>query len=352
MSAGSEGPSLPQWAALGARWSWAFVGFVIAAAVLMSLVTALSAITTPLIIAVVVAVWLAPTVNWFEGHGVPRGIGALLVTFLVVVVATAFVVLVVVGVADRSDELASQLQDAWDELGELSIAGSLTSALSGIEFDLSNASSSMLSGAGATVGSFINSTVGAVSGLFLALVLLYYLLKDGNTLSVRLAARETQKDQQQAERVLSASAHTVRANFRGRTILAAVQGIFVTVVMWALGVPLPLTLGIVNFVGGYVPFFGAFIGGGFAVLMALSAGGVKLAVAALVAVLFMNVVLENLLEPKLIGDSMQMHPIVVLTATVAGGIVAGLLGLILAAPAVSIMSNLFREFKEVGQDAS
>lgn len=85
--------------------------------------------------------------------------------------------------------LARQLQIAWERLGDLSFVGSLTAALSDLEFDLSEASSSMLSGAGATVGSFIDSTVGLVSGLFLALVLMYYLLKDGNSLSVRLASR-------------------------------------------------------------------------------------------------------------------------------------------------------------------
>ena len=66
-------------------------------------------------------------------------------------------------------------------------------------------------------------------------------------------------------------------------------------VLAILDVPLAATVGIVNFIGAFVPYLGAFLGGAFAVLMAISEGGVPLALGVLVAVLFVNLVLENLL---------------------------------------------------------
>ena len=62
----------------------------------------------------------------------------------------------------------------------------------------------------------------------------------------------------------------------------------------------------------------------------------------------MNLGLENLLEPKLVGTSLNMHPIVVLLATLAGGLIAGIVGLILAAPAVAIGYNLYKELVDSG----
>lgn len=111
---------------------------------------------------------------------------------------------------------------------------------------------------------------------------------------------------------------------------------------------MPGSIGIVNFIGAFIPYIGAFVGGAFAVLMALAGGGTTLALGALAVVLFVNLVLENLLEPRLMGSSLKMHPIVVLLATVAGGVLAGIVGLILAAPLVSIGSNLFRELRASG----
>ena len=96
------------------------------------------------------------------------------------------------------------------------------------------------------------------------------------------------------------------------------------------------------------PFLGAFIGGGFAVLMALSDGGLGLAIAALAIVLFTNIVLENVLEPRFLGASLELHPIIVLLSTVAGGALVGVLGLVLAAPLTSIGINLYHELARSG----
>ena len=131
-------------------------------------------------------------------------------------------------------------------------------------------------------------------------------------------------------------------------MLALVQGVFIAVVMAIMGVPLAGSIGVVNFAGAYVPYLGAFVGGAFAVLMALSEGGLPLALGAIAVLLFTNLVLENVLQPKLVGSSLNLHPVVVLISTVVGGVAAGIVGLILAAPLTSIGINLFRELQASG----
>ena len=91
-----------------------------------------------------------------------------------------------------------------------------------------------------------------------------------------------------------------------------------------------------------------FIGGAFAFVLALSEGGLPLAIGVLSVVLVVNIGLENLLEPKLVGTSLNMHPIVVLLVTLAGGLIAGIVGLILAAPTVAIGYHLYKELEAAG----
>ncbi|MDH3731544.1 MAG: AI-2E family transporter, partial [Acidimicrobiia bacterium] len=64
--------------------------------------------------------------------------------------------------------------------------------------------------------------------------------------------------------------------------------------------------------------------------------------------LVVNLLLENLLEPMLLGGSLDLHPLLILLATSLGGIVAGLIGLILAAPALAIAMDIKRELKAAG----
>jgi len=101
-------------------------------------------------------------------------------------------------------------------------------------------------------------------------------------------------------------------------------------------------------IGAYIPYLGAFIGGAFAVLMGLGEGGIGLALIMLGISLAVNLLLENLLEPVLLGDSLDMHPLLVLLATTLGGLVAGMVGLILAAPVTAIAIDIHRELKAAG----
>ena len=103
-----------------------------------------------------------------------------------------------------------------------------------------------------------------------------------------------------------------------------------------MGLPIVFTIMVVNFVGGYIPYIGAFLGGGLAVIVALGDGGIAQAALMLVIVLAANLLLENFVEPKVMGSSLDIHPLVVLVVTALGGLVGGMVGLILAVPAYVI----------------
>jgi predicted PurR-regulated permease PerM len=105
---------------------------------------------------------------------------------------------------------------------------------------------------------------------------------------------------------------------------------------------------VVNFVGGYIPYIGAFLGGGLAVIVALGDGGVGKAAIMLVAVLASNLILENFVEPKVMGRSLDIHPLIVLVVTALGGLLGGMVGLILAVPAYVIARSAFSRFRSRG----
>ena len=108
------------------------------------------------------------------------------------------------------------------------------------------------------------------------------------------------------------------------------------------------TILVVNFVGGYVPYIGAFLGGGLAVIIALGDGGLAAAAIMLVVVLAANLVLENFVEPKVLGRTLDLHPLIVLVVTALGGLLGGIVGLILAVPAYVIAGDRIDRFRSRG----
>jgi len=115
-----------------------------------------------------------------------------------------------------------------------------------------------------------------------------------------------------------------------------------------LGLPLVFTIFVVNFIGGYIPYIGAFLGGGLAVIIAWGDGGVGVAALMLVIVLAANLLLENFVEPKVMGRTLDIHPLVVLIVTALGGFLAGIVGLILAVPFTVIAGNAIGRLRSRG----
>jgi putative heme transporter len=115
-----------------------------------------------------------------------------------------------------------------------------------------------------------------------------------------------------------------------------------------LGLPLVSTIIVVNFIGGYIPYIGAFLGGGLAVMIAWGEGGPGVAAIRLVVVFASNLLLENFVEPKVMGRTLDIHPLVVLVVTALGGLLGGIVGLILAVPATVIAANAIGRLRSKG----
>ena len=83
-------------------------------------------------------------------------------------------------------------------------------------------------------------------------------------------------------------------------------------------------------------------------IIALGDGGLPEAVIMLVIVLAANLVLENFVEPKVMGRTLDIHPLVVLVVTALGGLLGGIVGLILAVPAWVIAGNAISRARSRG----
>ena len=130
--------------------------------------------------------------------------------------------------------------------------------------------------------------------------------------------------------------------------MSAIVSVVVGLAALLLGLPLVFTIMVVNFIGGYIPYIGAFLGGGLAVIVALGDGGLPDAVIMLAIVLASNLLLENFVEPKVMGRSLDIHPLVVLVVTALGGLLGGIVGLLLAVPAYVIARNAISRFRSRG----
>ncbi|MGR6316884.1 AI-2E family transporter [Micromonospora soli] len=180
-------------------------------------------------------------------------------------------------------------------------------------------------------------TAAEVAGsLLLALVLLFFLLKDGRSMWRWVLRRMTGPRRELTADAGRAGWRTLGAYSRGTMIIAAIDAIGIGLALVLLGVPLALPLALITFVGGFVPIIGATVAGAIAVLVALAANGPTTALLTLAAVIAVQQIEGNLLEPLVMKRQVQLHPAVILVVVSAGTLVAGIAGAFVSVPIAAV----------------
>jgi predicted PurR-regulated permease PerM len=325
----------PQWLRDLGFSAWLLVGVGAALVGLIWLLSLTQTIVMPVITAAIIASVASPLVGWLNRHRLPRGIGAALVLLGIVALAFGVGLIVLTGISSQADGLSSRLQEGASQLE--SWARDLGVKAPTAADANSNASAS-ISGAFQALTQGLLGGIDRLAGLAVFLsftaLSLFFLLKDAPTIGA-FVERHVGMPPAAAHSMLGRIAGSMRGYFLGVTIVAAWSALIVGAGALLLGVPLAGTIAVVTFLGGYVPYLGAWTAGAFAVLIALGGSGPEAAVALAVVVLLANGVLQQLVQPIAYGAALQLHPLAVLIVTIAGGCLFGTIGLVLAAPLLS-----------------
>jgi len=333
----------PRWLRDLGRTAWLLVGLFALLAGLVWLLGATYTITGPVVVATIVATVSMPIVARLVRHRWPRAAAAVVVLLGLAALAALVLVVVVGGITSQSSEVKKNAQSAANEaetwltsvgVNESGAAG----AKSSVEKDVPEIISTLTKG----VIHGIQGITSVAFGLSLALLSLFFLLKDGPSMRAWVD-RHLGLPPPVAKTVTGGIIRSLRGYFRGVTLVAAFNGVVVGLGALALGVPLAGTIAVVTFVTAYIPFIGAFFAGAFAVVIALGANGTTTALIMLAIVLVANGLLQNLVQPFAMGSALDLNPLVVLVVTIGAGCIFGMLGLVLAAPLTSAAVHITRD---------
>jgi len=336
--------SAPNWLRNLGFSSWLLVGFVLVIVGVIWLLAETSTIVMPVILASVLGAVAGPAVSWLERHRVPRIGGAILVLLGLVAIGVLIFCMVFGGLSAQSGDISAKLNQSLDKIeGWLSDVGvdNAQSATEGAKEAAPEIRTTLLSGVAAGIGG-LKSLV-----FFLAFATLstLFVLKDGPVM-YRFVNRHIGVPEPVANVVTTNIAKSLRSYFLAVTIVAAFNAVMIGGAALLLGVPLAGTIAVVTFVGAYVPFVGAWVAGAFAVLIALSTGSTSDALIMAVVALLANGILQQMIQPLVMGATLSLNPLVVLVVTIGAGALFGMVGLTLAAPLTSAAVHIANELRE------
>ena len=223
------------------------------------------------------------------------------------------------------------------------ISGNDEPVTSANEFDVFETLGSFLgsvSGLSLPVFSVLGGAVNFVINLAFMFVIMFYLMRDGEKFTDHLVELTPQSYRGDVRRLLYELGKVWDAYLRGQLILCFAVGFAVYIAALVLGLPNALLLGLLAGILEFIPNFGPFIAAVPAVLIALVStsstipflSGIPYAMIVALTWTGIQNVEAMFLVPRVMGGSLNLHPVVVIVAVIAGASVAGALGVILAAP--------------------
>jgi predicted PurR-regulated permease PerM len=318
---------------------------LVAAAVLLvgAVATRLASLTVALVAAVLIAALLEPVVTVLVRIHMPRGLAALAAVLLfVMALATPAIVLWRL-TRDQFGDLAGRFTDGLDRISAwlTEVLPISQAQVDGAVRDVQDRARHLLDDPLAGAITVVELFAAVVLALFVA----FFLLKDGRSMAAWMLAQLPERMRDGAREATVVGWETVTRYVRGTLIVSAIDAIGIGVALAVIGVPFALPLGLLVFVGSAVPYAGATVTGTVAVLVALAVNGPVDALLALAAVIAVQQLEGNLLEPLIVGRQVRLHPVAVVTAVFAGSLTAGIAGAVIAVPLVAVTYRVYHALR-------
>ena len=347
MSANAVDASVEPLVRKAAAWAWRLLVILAALVALLWVLKKLEVIVVPVLLALMISALLVPAVDWISRRRigrfrVRRSAAVALVLFGGFAIFGGILAFVIVqfvyGLPDLTDQVTRSIESTrkWLIEGPLHLRSEQISSAGNAAIQaLHNNQSKLTSGALATAATVTELVTAAVLTLF---TLIFFLYGGRNiwhyvTKIVPVDVRERVREAGRAG--YWSLIGYVRATF----LVALTDAAGVGAGLAFMHIPLALPLASLVFLGAFIPLVGAVIAGFLAVVVALLSKGIVYALLTLGLLVVVNQIETHLLQPLVMGRAVSVHPLAVVLAISTGGVLAGIVGALLAVPTVAFLNN-------------
>lgn len=288
---------------------------------------------------------------------------SVLITFILAIIIIIILFNVILPVVTQSViELVNNFQNYWNialerlnELPEDSILKSekVTEAINSVGESIKNIDLKQYINP-EKITEYVKSVIGVASGIFdifVAIIVSIYLLL-GRTQILGffrkvVAVIADKKTTQKIEEYIQSTNHIFYKFISGQLIDALVVGILVTIAMAIIGVKYAVLLGFMIGLFNIIPYFGAIVAVALSILITLITGGFSQAIVMAIVVIVLQQIDSNIINPKIIGNSLEISPLLVIFSVTVGGAYFGVLGMFLAVPVAAVLKIVVDDWLEM-----
>jgi predicted PurR-regulated permease PerM len=327
---------------VAAAWSWRLLIIGVGLYILAQMFLRIELVAFSFVLALFFTAVLHPLERFLRRVPGPRSVSALLALLIGLGLLAGIGYFVTWQITTHSSQLGDQVTAFvdkvrdWLHTGPLHLkSADLDKITANITATIKDNQSTLISGAIATV----RTVVEALGAFLLILLSTFFLLRDGDQIwgwTVRLFPRAAQERLDIAGRV---GWRTLGGYMRGQVLIALFHGLSVMIVLFVLRVPLAAALGVLIFLGSFVPLIGLTVTGALCVAVALLEHGLTAGIVVGVAIVVLVQLEAHLLQPLIMSRSVEVHPLAIALSVLTGTLLAGIVGALLAVPFVAFVNS-------------
>lgn len=328
-----------------AAWSWQLLIIAAATWVLLQFLMRLGVVIVPAALALMLTALLVPAVDFLNRRGAPRGGAVALVLICGLALVGSILAFVITQFADGLPDLADQVTRSIDSARHWLISGPLHLRPDQINHfgdtaiqTIRDHQQELTSGALSTAGTVTE----IVTGALLALFTLIFLLLGGRNIWRFMTQIAPATVRQRVGDAGAAGFHSLTGYVRATSVVALVDAVGIGTGLAIMGIPLALPLASLVFLGAFIPLVGAVLSGFVAVVVALLAKGFVYALITLGLIIAVMQLEAHVLQPLVMGRAVSIHPLAVVLGIAAGGVLAGVVGALLAVPTIAFINSAAR----------
>lgn len=333
---------------------WAVVGLLIIGTMLLNVMGVLAPVIEFLAIGSLIAFVEAPVVNALEHRGVPRAAGALIglviVLAVVVLLLTLLLPMLVDQIVDVLNMMPSYLASAqgWatdivDDVRTLT-SSDMLNGLNDLLVSLQRTATTFVTDLAADLGRGVMPLIGGITNTmfiaFLGVVLAYWLACDYPTIHGEIGRALGGRKEVDYRFIVAILSRSVGGYMRSTIITSVINGGLVFVALLVVGHPYAGLMGAMTAIFHLIPVIGPVFSAALAVVIAFFYGPTMALWTLAVCVIAQNVT-DNVISPKVMQSTVQVHPAMSLAAIVIGSALMGPLGMVVAIPLCAALKGLF-----------
>jgi len=337
---------MPDWLVTLGGISWRVLAIGAVAYFAFQLLRAVSVVAIAVAISLFLASVLWAPTRWL----VDRGWRPLVAAFATMVGAFAVIVgiglVVIPQLVSGFADLGGDLSSAADSVRRWLIVGPLGLSETQVDNYWSAAQERLreLAEEGFVPGA--TAVVEFITGTFLAVITSFFVIKDGRRMVRMLVDRLPEDTDHKVETAIRVGWESLSGYMAGIAVVGLVDAVAIGLGLWIVGVPLVVPLSILVFFGAFFPLVGAFASGLVAVAVAFVNGGITDALIILALITVIQQLEGDVVLPLVFGQTLKLHPLLVLLGVAGGGIAFGLVGAFLTVPIIAVVVSVGEALSE------